>query len=85
MLSLIHESHFGIKKSKVHARELLYWPKIGADIKRIVANCELCIKYQINQQRELMVSHNIVNECFLKVDMDTLTYFVVVDYYSKYL
>ena len=49
MLSLIHESHFGIEKSKSHARELLYWPKIDADIERTIANCELCIKYRNNQ------------------------------------
>ena len=89
MLGLIHESHFGIDKSKSRARELLYWPKMGADIERTVANCELCIKYQNNQQREPMISHDILNERFLKVGMDILTfkgkdYLVVVDYYSKY-
>ena len=89
MLGLINESHFGIEKSKSRARELLYWPKMGADIERTVANCELCIKYQNNLQREPMISHDIFNERFLKVDMDILTfkgkgYLVVVDYYSKY-
>ena len=89
MLGLIHESHFGIEKSKSRARELLYWSKMGADIERTVANCELCIKYQNNHQREPMVSHDILNERFLKVGMDILTfkgkdYLVVVDYYSKY-
>ena len=58
MLSLIHESHFGIEKSKLRARELLYWPKMGANIERTVANCELCIKYQNNQQHE-PISHYI--------------------------
>ena len=29
ILGLIYESHFGIEKSKSHARELLYWPKLG--------------------------------------------------------
>ena len=89
MLGLIHESHFSIEKSKSRARELLYWPKMGADLERTVANCELCIKYQNNQQRKPMISHDTLNERFLKVGMDILTfkgkdYLVVVDYYSKY-
>ena len=49
----------------------------------------MCIKYQNNQQREPIISHDILNERFLKVGMDILTfkgkdYLVVVDYYSKY-
>ena len=44
MLGLIYESHFGIENSKSRARELLYWPKMGADIERTVANCVLNIK-----------------------------------------
>ena len=38
-----------------------------ADIERTIANCELCIKYQNNQQREPMISHDILNERFLKI------------------
>ena len=74
LLGLIHESHFGIEKSKSRAREVLYWPKMGADTERTAANCELCIKYQNNQQHEPMISHDILNEHFLKVDMDILTF-----------
>ena len=66
MLGLIHESHFGIEKSRSHARELLYWAKMVADIERTIANCELRIKYRNNQQREPMISHDILNERFLK-------------------
>ena len=44
MFGLIHESHFGIEKSKSHARELLYWPKIDADIERTIVNCVLNIE-----------------------------------------
>ena len=89
MLGLIHESYFGIKKSKSRANELLYWPKMGADIECTVANSELCIKYQNNQHSGPRISHDILNERFLKVGMDILSfkgkdYLVVVDYYSKY-
>ena len=46
MLQLIHQSHFGIEKSKARARELLYWLKMNADIEQIIGDCELCIKFQ---------------------------------------
>ena len=74
MLGLIHESDFGIEKSKSRARELIYWPKMDADIERIIANCELCIKYQNNQQREPMMSHDFLHKRVFKVSMDILTF-----------
>ena len=88
-LNLIHESHFGIEKCKSRARKLVYWPSVNADIERIVKSCELCIKYQNNQQREHMILHTILNERFLKVGIDIMTfqakdYLVIVNYYSKY-
>ena len=88
-LNLIHESHFGIEKCKSRARELVYWPSVNADIERIVKSCELCIKYQNNQKREPMILHTILNERFLKVGIDIMTfqakdYLVIVHYYSKY-
>ena len=89
MLQLIHESHFGIEKIKARALELLYWPKMNADIERIIGDCGLCIKFQNKQQREPLLSHEIFNERYFKVGMDVLTfqnkdYLVIVDYYSKY-
>ena len=86
MLQLIHESYFGIEKSKARARELLYWPKMNADIERIIGDCELSIKFQNKQQREPLLSHEIFNERYFKVGMDVLNkeYLVIVDYYSKY-
>ena len=88
-LSNKNESHFGIEKCKSRARELVNWPSMNADIERIVKNCELCIKYQNNQQRKHMISHTVLNERFLKVGIDIMTfqakdYLVIVDYYSKY-
>ena len=38
-----------------------------AGIERTIANCELCIKYRNNQQREPMISHDILNKRFLKI------------------
>ena len=58
-------------------------------LSKIVKNCELRIKYQNNQQHEPMISHTVLNERFLKVSIDIMTfqakhYLVIVDYYSKY-
>ena len=88
-LNLIHESHFVVKKCKSRARKLVYWPSMNADVDRIVKNCELCIKYQNNQQRKPMISHTVLNERFLEVGINIMTfqakdYLVIVDYYSKY-
>ena len=52
-----------------------------------ILNCILTIK--TNQSCETIISRNISNKCFLKVDIDVMTfpakdYFVILNYYFKY-
>ena len=89
MLTLIHESHFGIEKCKARARELLYWPRMSHDIESLVSACNVCSKFQNEHQREPLISHEIPNARFYKVGVDIMIfknvdYLVVVDYFSKF-
>jgi len=86
MLALLHESHFGIEKTKSRARELLYWPSMCADIERLISACDICVKYHNNQPREPLLSHNIPNDRY-RLDIMTFKnqdYLVIVDYFSTY-
>ena len=38
-LSLVHECHMGIEKSKRRASETLYWPRMGDDISDMISKC----------------------------------------------
>ena len=89
MLKLIHESHFGITKCKARARELLYWPRMSQHIESFVSACDVCCRFQNENQREPLISHDIPNARFYKVGVDIMTfknvdYLVVVDYFSKF-
>ena len=37
-----HEGHFGMDRTKLHARDSVYWPNVNKDIKCLVKSCNLC-------------------------------------------
>ena len=45
ILKLIHEGHLGLYKCKLKAKETVYWPGLNDQLKKLVLNCELCLKY----------------------------------------
>ena len=90
MLSLIHESHLGIKKCQARAREVLYWPGMCADIEKIVSKCEVCIALRSEQTKEPLLPHQVPDRPWQKLAADIMLcqnkdYLVVTDYYSKYV
>ncbi len=89
MLSKIHEGHMGIVKSKQMARELLFWPGMGAAIEDMIAKCGVCQRHRNQQSAEPMIPHDIPNRPYAKVGTDLFKlnnkdYIITVDYYSKY-
>lgn len=54
MLKRIHEGHLGIEKCKRRARDAIFWPGMGSQIKDVVQQCDTC-------QRHLRL-------CWLKTD-----------------
>ena len=42
---LIHESHLGLTKCKLRAKETVYWPGLNDQSEKLVLNCQLCLKY----------------------------------------
>ena len=42
ILNQLHEGHFGSDRTKLHARDSVYWPNINKDIKCLVKSCDLC-------------------------------------------
>ena len=90
ILNLIHEGHLGIEKCKKRAREVIYWPRINADIAEMVQSCTSCLMYKPKQQAESLNPHAVPNRPWEKVAADLFTlnnreYLVVVDYYSQFI
>ena len=45
ILKQIHDSHLGLTKCKLHAKQLVYWPGLNNQLEQLVLNCQLCLKY----------------------------------------
>ena len=89
MLKIVHEGHMGIERCKNSIRDLIFWPTINSDIKNIVENCEVCMKYRNNNSKEPLIPHDITQIPWFKLGTDLFhfdnkIYLLVVDYYSKF-
>ena len=45
ILELLHEEHLGLNKCKLRTKQTVYWPGLNGQLKDLVLNCELCLKY----------------------------------------
>ena len=45
ILSQIHDSHLGLNKCKLHAKQSVYWPGLKDQLEKLVLNCQLHLKY----------------------------------------
>ena len=89
ILSQIHEGHLGIKRSKLHARNLVFWPGMTKQIKDMVSNCSTCQELRLSNLREPIIPHEIPQYPWQIVATDLFAwnggnYIVIVDYYSRY-
>ena len=86
---MLRIGHLGIERTKVNARETMYWPNINTDIENMVANCTEC---QINcnkLEKETLLQHTVPEKSWTKVQTDLFhcfnqNYLILVDYTSKY-
>ena len=87
MLSKLHEGHQGIDKTKLRARQSVYWPEIDADIERVTKSCKPCNDTLPSQLKEPLTPHHIPDTPWVKVGTDifsygTENYIIIVDYTS---
>ena len=89
MLKRIHEGHIGIEKSKARAKEVMYWPRMNAEIEDYISKCSICLQHRSRQQKESLISHDIPVGPWEKVGSDLFhclgqNYLLLVDYYSNF-
>ena len=70
MKTLFHNGHFGIVKTKNHAREIMFWPGMNNDIENIVRTCDVCQQYHKRQWRETYIPNEIPDILWTKVGKD---------------
>ena len=85
----IHSSHLGIEGCLRRARESVFWPNMNQEIKDYIQRCEICNEYQMANQKETLMSHEVPDRPWSKIGTDLFTvgddkYLITVDYTSNF-
>ena len=89
MLEKVHESHFGIEKSRSRARDIMFWPKMSQDIENLISKCAVCHESRNRNQKEPLHPHEVPTRPWSKLAADIFQfeneqYLLIVDYYSEF-
>lgn len=90
ILQRLHTGHLGMEKTRLRARNAVYWPNIQADIDKMCKACETCQEFQPAQQRETLMPHDVPTGPWKVVGTDLFefdgdNYLMIADYYSKFV
>ncbi|UYV78360.1 K02A2.6-like [Cordylochernes scorpioides] len=88
ILDKLHAGHFGITKTRLRARETVWWPDISEEIAETVRKCSVCIQ-EAASKHEPLIPTNFPTRPWQKIGMDLFKfenkwYLVVIDYYSRF-
>ena len=56
ILDLLHETHLGVHKTKLKARQHCYWPGINSNIENFVLSCNICQQFSSNNTKEPLIT-----------------------------
>ena len=90
LITRAHASHMGIQYTIGTARDIMYWPRMNAELTEAVQKCTTCQQSQPAQSAEPMMTHPIPElpwqflscDCF---EYEQKNYLVMVDHYSDYI
>ena len=66
----LHESHIGIQGTLRRACDIVYWPRITAQLKDHLSRCGICNRYRPEQCKEPWKPHGVPNLPWEKVRVD---------------
>ena len=92
ILNQIHDSHLGLNKCKLHAKQSVYWPGLKDQLEKLVLNCQLCLKYSNSKKKQdthLSLGQEIPLFPWTKLATDLFhfqgdSYLLLVDYTSHF-
>ena len=88
MLKHIHGSHFGIKKCKCRARDVLFWPEMTSQIQEMISHRQIGSTYQRNNMKKPLLTHEVLKRPWSQVGADLFVfsnqhYLILIDYLSN--
>lgn len=90
MLLQLHAGHLNVHKTKILARNTLFWLGMAADIEMYIGSCDTCNKFRKNNAKETLLPFPCATRPWQRLHTDILTfdakdYLVVYDAYSQWL
>ena len=89
MTARAHRSHLRIQYTTSSARDIMYWPRMTADLTEAVQRCDICQqtrncphKRAVNDVPDSLPWQIVASDCF---ECDGSRYLIVVDLYSDYI
>ena len=90
IITRAHRSHLGIQYTLNSARDIMFWPRMHAEITKAVRRCGTCQVTQPQQQRQPLMTHPIpvhpwqcvASDCF---EPNSKHFVVLVDIYSDFV
>ena len=73
LLDKLHEGHFGIDRTKLRARDSIYWPGINREIEILVKTCETCQENGKRNNKGPVLSRQILILPWTLLEMDLFT------------
>ena len=89
ILRQLHTAHLGQEKTKLLARDTVYWANMYRDIDRLVQTCNTCQQHKPSQMAEPLLQHEVPANAWSAVGTDLFQFdnhqwLIVADYYSKF-
>ena len=89
VLSQLHASHQGISKSRLRAKQSVWWPGMSVDLEKVVRSCAECSKYQ-PPRHEPLLSTPMPSLPWQRIGSDLfewkgVNYLLLVDYFSRWI
>ena len=88
ILKQLHTPHLGQEKTKLLAKETVYWPGINSDIDNLIKACTTCQRHMPSQAAEPLLQHEVPSRPWSVLGTDLFEedgkhYLIIADYYSK--
>ena len=89
MKNKLLSSHMGTESCLRRVREYIFWPGMSAEIKQQVEAGEICRTFEMSQQKQTLMPHEVPSRPWEKVGTDLFefknkSYPITVDYYTNF-
>lgn len=91
LLHQVHQSHFGIVKTKAILRSYVWWPNIDKDIEVLIRKCASCINVLSNPPKATVIPWMRPNGPWKRIHIDfagpicNKFFFIILDAFSKWI